>query len=457
LGGLDRGIQGVFALPQLPDKLAQAWRGRRNAASTLETLVRIAAVIGGAVLLGLLVRHLVGAVLLRPVPPPDGFVARLGVATRGAITDAAALVAFAIVANCLRGWLLGTPDFARFLARDLSRAGISFGFYWIGARFLLSPGMFEERLLPIRRPDWHYRVVLLYATFAVFIYATVTLVTEVADARTVSGWFLICSTAVLCFKLWWFWSARGDFAALVRDAVAQGTAPSLPTRLAGALAAWVLMSVAIVNWFIGRFAAVMHEGTWWGVAAGVTQVAAALLPIIGAGADLLAAEALGARDADASPLRKATIAVGRALACGGVWVTGFIGLAYVWGIYLLTPQTGPAQVAARAIVTIGIALVTGWTLWRFESVYLAARRASAHNAGDAPRHRRRGRAGHRAAAGAQRGPRRRDRRDRADRAVDPGRQHRPVARRLRCGRAGDFVRVAGAGARHHVGHLLHGR
>jgi small-conductance mechanosensitive channel len=131
------------------------------------------------------------------------------------------------------------------------------------------------------------------------------------------------------------------------------------------------MSVAIVNWFIGRFAAVMHEGTWWGVAAGVTQVAAALLPIIGAGADLLAAEALGARDGDASPLRKATIAVGRALACGGVWVTGFIGLAYVWGIYLLTPETGPAQVAARAIVTIGIALVTGWTLWRFASVYLA--------------------------------------------------------------------------------------
>jgi moderate conductance mechanosensitive channel len=93
--------------------------------------------------------------------------------------------------------------------------------------------------------------------------------------------------------------------------------------------------------------------------------------IIAAGADLLVAEGLGARDGDASPLRKATIAVGRALACGGVWVLGLIGLAYVWGVYLLTPETGPAQVAARALVTVGIALVTGWTLWRFASVYLA--------------------------------------------------------------------------------------
>jgi small-conductance mechanosensitive channel len=122
----------------------------------------------------------------------------------------------------------------------------------------------------------------------------------------------------------------------------------------------------------------MNEGTWWGVAAGVTQVEVALLPIVAAGADLLVAEGLGARDADASPLRKATIAVGRALACGGVWVLGLIGLAYVWGIYLLTPETGPAQVAARALVTIGIALVTGWTLWRFASVYLAEHAPKPH-------------------------------------------------------------------------------
>jgi len=66
LGGLDRGIQGVFALPQLPDKLVQAWR--HNAVSTPEALARIAAVIGGALLLGLLVRRLAGAVLLRRAP-----------------------------------------------------------------------------------------------------------------------------------------------------------------------------------------------------------------------------------------------------------------------------------------------------------------------------------------------------------------------------------------------------
>jgi hypothetical protein len=374
LTGLDRGIQGVLTLPQLADGLTRAWRGRRNTASTMDALARIAAVIGGAMLLGLLAQRLTGVALRRAAPPPTSFVARLGTASLGALADAAGLVAFAIAASCLLDWLLATPDFARFYARDLSRAGVSFGLYWIGARFLLSPGRFEDRLLPIRRPDWHYRLVLLYATFAVSIYATVALVAEIGDAR-VFGWLLIVSTAVLAFKLWWFWSARGDFAALVQDGAIPGpnmeTGPALPTRLAGALAAWVLMGVAIVTWFVGRFAAEMSEGTWWGVVAGVTQVTVALLPMIAAGADLLVAEGLGARDADASPLRKATIAVGRALAYGGVWVLGLIGLAYVWGIYLLTPETGPAQVAARALVTIGIALVTGWTLWRFASVYLA--------------------------------------------------------------------------------------
>ena len=152
-------------------------------------------------------------------PAPTSLVARLAMASLGALADAVGLVTFAIAVSYLLDWLLGAPDLVRFIARDLSRAGVSFGLYWIGARFLLSPGQFEDRLLPIRRPEWHYRMVLLYGTFAVSIYATVTLVAEIGDTRAVSGWFLIVSTAVLGFKLWWFWSARHDFAALVLQEV----------------------------------------------------------------------------------------------------------------------------------------------------------------------------------------------------------------------------------------------
>src|SRR5262249_32129202 len=156
------------------------------------------------------------------------------------------------------------------------------------------------------------------------IYATSSLIEHVASGPAVAGWLLIMTTGVLLFKLGWFWAARADFAAVVR--VGAGDQPHFMTRLAGALAAWGLIAVALANWFVTRLAAVTSTGVWMAVAAGVTQIAAALLPIIGAGAEILIAEALGAHECEGSPLRKATVAVGRALSCGGVWIVGLVGL-----------------------------------------------------------------------------------------------------------------------------------
>jgi small-conductance mechanosensitive channel len=369
IAGVDKGIEGMRVLPALPDQFAHAWSARRNGASDLDALARIVAVLGGGLLVGWLARRLIAALLPRASLPPGRFIGRLGDTLRGTVADAAALAAFAVVASCMLPVLLAEPDLARFIARDLIYSGAVFGYYWLSVRFLLSPGRFTARLLPIRHPEWHYCMVLLYAICAVTIYGTVGLVTEVGDARAVSGWFLIVSTLVLAYKIGWFWAARVDFAALVTDHA--GQPPSLAARFAGGLAVWLLIVVGVLNWATGRFAAVMSEGIWWGIAAGVTQVAVALLPITAAGAALVVAEVLGAGDDAASPLRKATIAVGRALAGGGVWIVGLIGLAELWGVNLLTPAPGVAQMAWRLVVTVGVAIVTGWTLWRFASAYLA--------------------------------------------------------------------------------------
>jgi small-conductance mechanosensitive channel len=369
MAGLAKGIEGIGLLPQFASDFTRAWRDMHNASSSLEAVTRIAVVFGGGLLFGWLARRVVRALVPCRYLMLERFAARLVDAFRGTLADACGLVVLVLSGDLLRGLLLPQADLAEFIALDLNRAVVWVGCYWLGARLLLSPERPEARLLPIRNPAWHFRMLVIYAFIGSSIYASSSLIEHVAGGPVVVGWLLIMTTGVLCFKLGWFWTARADFAAVVR--VGAGDNPHFMTRLAGALAAWVLMAVALANWFVTRLAAVTSTGVWMAVAAGITQIAAALLPIIGAGADILIAEALGSHECEGSPLRKATVAVGRALSCGGVWIIGLVGLADLWGVNLMMPGASIAESVWRVTVTIGVAVVVGWALWRFASVYLA--------------------------------------------------------------------------------------
>jgi small-conductance mechanosensitive channel len=366
--GLEKGVEGVGALSTAADGFARRWHAARNATSSLDALVRLAAVLLGAVAVGWLVRRGIAMVLPRAVPPPEAFGDRLRDSLRAGFADAGFLAAFWLGAHALTSYLLPEPDLLEIIARDLAGTVVAAGYYWLGARVLVSPDRPEARLLPIHRPLWHYRMVLLYTVLIGVTYVTVTVIAEIADAASIKGWYLIASTATLVFKLGWFWAARGDFATLIREG--GGEPPSFRARAAAWSITGLLIGVAVLNWVAGRFAAALSEGISWGVAAGVTQVAVAVLPIVAAGADRLTAEALGTDDAAAAPLRKATVAVARALMRGLVWIVGLVLLARLWSVDL-SPD-GPAQAAWRVAITIGIALVIGWTLLRFASVYLAA-------------------------------------------------------------------------------------
>src|SRR5581483_6505793 len=83
--GLSMGVQGIPALPGLADAFARSWRGLRNAASSGEALARLAAVIVGALAVGLLARALADAVLR--LPPPTSFAVRLGAASLRTLGD----------------------------------------------------------------------------------------------------------------------------------------------------------------------------------------------------------------------------------------------------------------------------------------------------------------------------------------------------------------------------------
>jgi small-conductance mechanosensitive channel len=369
LTGLDQGVAGLGRLPWLAGALAERWQtDRSNAGSSADALARIAAVLVAGLIAGLAVRAVVLVAIRRPRVAPACFIDGFAAALRGLLAEGAGLAAFALVALYVIGRLLPQPDFAQFLARDVSRVAVSFGFYLLGARFLLAPDEPARRLLPIRRPAWHFRVVLIYALGAVFIYVTVLPIAALGDASALAGWFLLTSTVILVYKLWWFWTARHDFAALVHGGAA---VPSHGRRIAGALASWVLIGVALLTWWLGRLSAESVDTVSLGIAAGFTQVAVALLPILAAGADRLVAS-LGGEPAVATPLNKALVAVGRTFATSAVWALGAVALADVWGVYPLAVGSATGRAILTAVITIGVAVITGWSAWRFAAAYLAA-------------------------------------------------------------------------------------
>jgi len=370
VAGLDRGVAGLPRLPGEFDALVARWRqDRPGGLSDQSALARILAVLAGGVAAGLLVRRLVRALVRRAGAPAARFIDAFAIALRELLADLAGLGVFIVVAQQLATRLLPATGLPHFLARDLARVVVQAALYLIVARFLLAPGEPERRLMQIRRPAWHFRMVLIYIIAGSVIFAISVPMGALGDSDALAGWLLVSQTAVTGFKLWWFWSARHDFAALTYGATVP---PPLTRRLIGAAVSWVLIAVALLNWWIGRLTAILEDAMSWGIAAGFTQAAVFLIPICAAGADRLIADIFRAAAADAPPLRQATGAVVRTVVTGAVWLIGALALADVWHVYTMAMGSPMGRTMLAAATTIGVALLTGWVIWRFAAAYLAA-------------------------------------------------------------------------------------
>jgi small-conductance mechanosensitive channel len=366
VAGLDHGIAGVARLPGVLDALAVKWRENPTAS---DEATRIATALVGGLLAGLAAWWLARALVRRPTVPPARFIDAFGAGLRVLLVDVVGVGVFVVVAGRLVTWLLPPTGFAQFMARDLVRVAVSTAAYLIVARFLLAPAQPERRLLPIRRPAWHFRLVLIYAAAVAVVFVVSVPVTVLGDTVALAGWILVSQTTIVGFKLWWFWTARHDFAALTYGAAMP---PPLGRRIVGAAMAWILIAAALLNWWVGRLTAVLDDAISWGVAAGFTQAAVVLIPICAAGVDRLMADLLGTATAEATPLRQATTAVGRTLATGAVWLVGVLALADVWHVYTMTMGSPMGRAMLTAATTVGVALLTGWVIWRFAAAYLAA-------------------------------------------------------------------------------------
>ena len=189
------------------------------------------------------------------------------------------------------------------------------------------------------------------------------------DPAAIEGWFLLGGTIIMALKVAWFWGGRHDIAAFFRGDFSGGE-PGLIRRAAALSLPYLLIGVALAIWFAGNIAAADPQRGHWGTVAGATQVLVILLPIAALGIDALAKSLIARQIAQSStPLRVATAASARAAIAGGVWVIGLYVIVRMWDLFLPDPSS---QAALAAVVRIGAALVTGWAIWSFLSVYFEA-------------------------------------------------------------------------------------
>jgi small-conductance mechanosensitive channel len=359
-------LQGLMRLPDLPRTVAAAWARDANAGS----LPLLAAMLAIAALFAFGIHRWLYAVLPRSTDLPADAIGRLRVSASRLLIDLAALGAFGLGGWLLLRWLLPAPDMAHVLGVHLIRYGSTVALFWIAGRFLLAPCDPENRLLPLPNAAWHFRMLATYGVLGAIVEFAASLARQAgSDPAAIEGWFLLGGTIITVFKIAWFWGGRHDITALFRGDFS-GREPGIIRRTAAMALPYLLIGVAVAIWFAGNVAAADPQRGHWGTIAGATQVLVILLPIAALGIDALAKSLIVRGLAPSStPLRAATAASAHAAIAGGVWVVGLYVIVCMWDLFLPYPSS---QAALAATVRIGAALVTGWAIWSFLSVYFGA-------------------------------------------------------------------------------------
>jgi small-conductance mechanosensitive channel len=377
LEGVSAGNADMLLIPRLLADLSDNWRQNRNGGGAALWLVLATLVLAAAAAFA--ARRLALRLLIAPGDwtSPD-LLQRFGWASRVLAADLAALVVFLVVARLAAGWLLPEPDMARALA-DRAVTGSMIGIaYLIAGNVMLAPTPSGLPLLALPRARLHRTYMLVYALLGAFIITTISMGTAYATSqRSVGGAFAALGLMITLFKLVWFWHGRRDFAALVMAGADDPANPGKVRRALAAVTAPLLIFSAIIIWMIGRIAAVSPDGARWAAAAGETQIAVVLVPILAGGlVSLLRARRLaqGMTETHAPPLRRALGVVTEKGAGALVWAAGAIFLGRLWRDFLLDPSSADSLALLRSVVSSALLVSAGWVLWVFLVAWFDAHR-----------------------------------------------------------------------------------
>lgn len=356
--GLDRGIEAMTHLPALPSAVSMSF------ANSQSPLFVVAALVPGLLVLigGLWVSGAQDRRRQRHLAPDADLLARLGPAMRRLVIDGGILLLAATLFSFSLDWILPTADATRSAASAVGSAAVAAAVYFVVGRLALTPGANGRSLLPIARPHWHFRVLVVYGAYGAVILAVLEWLRAVgAEPALAAGWFMLHGSLITVFKVWWFFTGRREIAALAM----MGATGRLRRLLAHALP-WLLAASAVGIWSIGRVAAVAPDGPAWGVAAARTQLVVVLAPVLAGMLATVAREASGRLVGPTpNPLQQAIITVSGQLGAACGWIVSLIALAGIWQFFLAGLMSSELAAALRNLLLVGALVLAGWVVWSF--------------------------------------------------------------------------------------------
>jgi small-conductance mechanosensitive channel len=340
--GATTALSGVGSLPtamvMADEKLTE--EGSSHGRVLLLALSTIAA----AATATLILRRLIAAAFTREVPQGGRMTGIIGQSMRRMIGDLAS-VAFFLVATRFVFDLLGPQGEATTrMVRSIVTAIIVASLYVSLARLLFKKNHGGRSLVPINRPEWHFRILVTYGLISAAIAEMARLAGAIGiDSLIIDGWFLTGNTLLTLLKLYWFIGGRND----IRDAFISDN-PGIVRRVAGNLLPEFYVVTALALWLICVLFAGTPNSARWIFAAGTTQMALLALPILALGAHALVDDFTRHHErVRGAGLGSSLLASLRVLCAGAVWIGGLHLITAIWSPFM-------GGQAADA---------TGWILW----------------------------------------------------------------------------------------------
>lgn len=361
--GATTALSGVGSLPtamvMADEKLTE--EGSSHGRVLLLALSTIAAAAAATFLL----RRLIAAAFRREVPQAARMTGIIGQSLRRMIGDLAS-VAFFLVATRFVFDLLGPQGEATTrMVRSIVTATIVASLYVSLARLLFKRNHGGRSLVPINRPEWHFRILVTYGLISAAIAEMARLAGAIGiDSLIIDGWFLTGNTLLTLLKLFWFIGGRND----IRDAFISDN-PGIVRRLTGNLLPEFYVVTALALWLICVLFAGTPNSARWIFAAGMTQMALLALPILALGAHALVDDFTRHHErVRGAGLGSSLLASLRVLCAGAVWIGGLHLITAIWSPFM-GGQAADATGWILWLERLSFAVVASWAvatfIWRY--------------------------------------------------------------------------------------------